>query len=69
MSDETRGKLDKYSSKSVSKIEVAKVTKENGPLQPLIDLVPSNFITSASDNRNMLQIPFFLPFYLVLPWS
>lgn len=60
MSDETRGKLvDKYSSKSVSKIEVAKVTKENGPLQPLIDLVPSNFITSASDNRNMLQVIFF----------
>ena len=43
MSDETRGKLvEKYSYKSVSKIEVAKVTKENGPLQPLIDLVPSN---------------------------
>ena len=60
MSDETRGKLvDKYSSKSVSKIEVAKVTKENGPLQPLIDLVPSNFINSASDNRNMLQVIFF----------
>ena len=60
MSDETRGKLvEKYSYKSVSKIEVAKVTKENGPLQPLIDLVPSNFITSASDNRNMLQIIFF----------
>ena len=60
MSDETRGKLvDKYSSKSVSKIEFAKVTKENGPLQPLIDLVPSNFIKSASDNRNMLQIIFF----------
>ena len=60
MSDETRGKLvEKYSYKSVSKIEVAKVTKENGPLQPLIDLVPSNFITSASDNRNMLQVIFF----------
>ena len=60
MSDETRGKLvEKYSYKSVSKIEVAKVTKENGPLQPLIDLVPSNFINSASDNRNMLQIIFF----------
>ena len=60
MSDETRGKLvDKYSSKSVSKIEVAKVAKENGPLQPLIDLVPSNFINSASDNRNMLQVIFF----------
>ena len=60
MSGETRVKLvEKYSYKTVSKIEVAKVTKEKGPLQPLIDLVPSNFITSASDNRNMLQIIFF----------
>ena len=34
-------------------------TKKNGPLQPLIDLVPSNFVVSASDNRNMLQVIFF----------
>ena len=60
MSDETRVKLvEKYSNKTDSKIQVANVTKENGPLQPLIDLVPSNFVTSASDNRNMLQIIFF----------
>ena len=60
MSDVTRVKLvEKYSNKTDSKIQVANVTKENGPLQPLIDLVPSNFVTSASDNRNMLQIIFF----------
>lgn len=60
MSDITRVKLlEKYSNKTDSKIQVANVTKENGPLQPLIDLVPSNFVTSASDNRNMLQIIFF----------
>ena len=60
MSNETRVKLvEKYSNKTDSKIQVANVTKENGPLQPLIDLVPSNFVTSASDNRNMLQIIFF----------
>ncbi|MDX1439639.1 MAG: dicarboxylate/amino acid:cation symporter [Rubricoccaceae bacterium] len=29
---------------------------ERGPLQFLVDMVPSNFFDSASDNRNMLQV-------------
>ena len=29
-----------------------------GPLQPLMDIVPENFIGAASDNRNMLNIVF-----------
>ena len=33
--------------------------KERGPLQPLVDIVPSNFFESAADNGNMLQIVFF----------
>lgn len=32
--------------------------KERGPLQPLIDMIPSNFFLSASNNRNMLQVVF-----------
>ena len=40
-------------------MEVAQETKDSGPLQPLIDFVPSNIFYSASDNRNMLQIIFF----------
>ena len=60
MSDDTRLKLvSKYVNKSSSKVQVATATKEKGPLQPLIDLVPYNFVQSASDNRNMLQIIFF----------
>ena len=60
MSDDTRLKLvSKYVNKSSSKVKVATATKEKGPLQPLIDLVPFNFVQSASDNRNMLQIIFF----------
>ena len=60
MSDQTRVKLvSKYSKKSSSKVQDATITKEKGPLQPLIDLVPNNFVQSASDNRNMLQIIFF----------
>ena len=60
INDETRVKLvEKYSNKSQEKLEVATATKKNGPLQPLVDLVPSNFVVSASDNRNMLQVIFF----------
>ena len=32
--------------------------KDRGPLQPLVDMVPSNFFNSASSNRNMLQVVF-----------
>jgi len=33
--------------------------KEEGPLQPLINVVPDNLFKSASENSNMLQIVFF----------
>ncbi|MDA8714240.1 dicarboxylate/amino acid:cation symporter [Flavobacteriales bacterium] len=60
MSDETRGRLvEKYADKTQDKINQAKETKEAGPLQPIIDFVPSNLFESASNNRNMLQIIFF----------
>ncbi|MCB0385479.1 MAG: dicarboxylate/amino acid:cation symporter, partial [Bdellovibrionales bacterium] len=36
----------------------AKKAKDRGPLQPLVDMVPSNLFESASSNRNMLQIVF-----------
>ena len=32
--------------------------KNRGPLQPIVDMVPSNFFSSASSNRNMLQVVF-----------
>jgi Na+/H+-dicarboxylate symporter len=60
MSDQTRGRLvEKYANKAEGKIKAAEATKEAGPLQPLIDFVPSNFVQSTSDNRNMLQVIFF----------
>ena len=60
MSEETRERLvEKYSAKADDKIQDAKNTKEAGPLQPLIDFVPSNLVNSTSDNRNMLQVIFF----------
>ena len=60
MSEQTRARLvDKYANKAEGKIKVAEATKDAGPLQPLIDFVPSNLVESTSDNRNMLQVIFF----------
>ena len=39
-------------------MEVAEQAEGRGPLQPLVDIVPSNFFESASDNGNMLQVVF-----------
>ncbi|HUE82529.1 MAG TPA: dicarboxylate/amino acid:cation symporter [Pyrinomonadaceae bacterium] len=36
----------------------AEKTKQRGPLQMFVDMVPENFFGSAGDNRNMLQIVF-----------
>jgi len=33
--------------------------KERPPLQPLVDMVPSNIFSASGDNRSMLQIVFF----------
>jgi Na+/H+-dicarboxylate symporter len=40
----------------------AEVVKGQGPLQALVDIVPENFFSSASNNRNMLQVVFFAIF-------
>jgi len=60
ISDETRTELvQAYSNDADQKREIAQEKKESGPLQPLVDLVPSNFFGAASDNKNMLQVIFF----------
>ena len=43
--------------------ETAKAQKEAGPLKPLEDLVPENIFSSATSNRNMLQVIFFAVFF------
>ena len=48
-----------YSEEAAARQEAAAETRERGPLQALVDMVPSNFFDSASSNRNMLQIVFF----------
>ncbi len=50
---------EQYASNAASKIASAKDVKENGPLQFIVDMVPSNFIQATGNNRNMLQVIFF----------
>ncbi|MCM5663336.1 dicarboxylate/amino acid:cation symporter [Galbibacter mesophilus] len=45
------------------KMETANETKESGPLQPLVDIVPDNIFTSLGDNGLMLQVIFFALFF------
>lgn len=45
------------------KMETASMTKDAGPLQPLVDLVPQNFFKALTDNGLMLQIIFFALFF------
>ena len=60
ISEETREQLvNAYSSNANEKIDVANDQKSLGPLQPLVDMVPSNIFDAVSNNRNMLQVIFF----------
>ena len=60
ISEKTRTELiGQYDSDAEKKRSAAAESKEAGPLQPLVDLVPSNFVAAASDNKNMLQVIFF----------
>jgi Na+/H+-dicarboxylate symporter len=64
ISVETRQELvEAYASDTKEKQEAAAKQREAGPLQPLVDVVPSNIISAASDNRNMLQVIFFALFF------
>ena len=59
VSPETRTKLEQtYQDEVEMSRQMAEEAKGRGPLQPLVDLVPSNFFNSASDNGNMLQVVF-----------
>ena len=48
-----------YSEEAAAREQAAEETKERGPLQAFVDMVPGNFFESAQSNRNMLQIVFF----------
>lgn len=50
---------EQFASTTSSRSEAAEQLQSASPLQPLIDIVPSNIFGSMSDNSNMLQIIFF----------
>ena len=47
-----------YQSAASGKMEAAEQVKDRTILQPVVDMVPNNFFSSASNNRNMLQVVF-----------
>ena len=66
ITQETREQLvSAYSTNANQKIEAANNQKSLGPLQPLVDIVPSNFLSAASNNRNMLQVIFFAIIFVI----
>lgn len=52
--------LESFAGDAAVKINLADETKKSGPLQPLIDIVPSNFFRAASDNASMLKVILFV---------
>ncbi|TWT88084.1 Proton glutamate symport protein [Pseudobythopirellula maris] len=46
-----------------SKMKIAAQQKEQGPLQPLVDLVPDNLFAAAADNGSMLKVIVFTLFF------
>jgi len=57
--DQMKEKLQQtYEEDASARAGSAQKVKNRGPLQPIVDMVPSNFFSSASSNRNMLQVVF-----------
>lgn len=61
--DDMRERLSAlYEQDASARADLAAAASERGPLQPLIDMVPSNIFASVSNNRSMLQVVFFALF-------
>jgi proton glutamate symport protein len=58
--DATKNRLmSLYDNQAGSSVSEAETIKDQGPLQPLVDIVPENIFSAASDNGAMLQVVFF----------
>jgi len=51
--------LTTYESTAMSKTNLAQQSTNRGPLQSLVDMVPSNILGAAASNKEMLKIVFF----------
>lgn len=56
MDEATKAELD-------AKLQVAEQSKDSGPLQFLVDMVPENIVLSLSNQQLMLQVIFFAIFF------
>lgn len=64
LSTQKRDELkSRYATEAASKTEKAEMVTEQGPLQPLVDMVPDNLFKALGDNTNMLQVVFFAIFF------
>lgn len=64
LSTQKRDELkSRYATEAASKSEKAEMVIEQGPLQPLVDMVPDNLFKALGDNTNMLQVVFFAVFF------
>ena len=62
--EKTRNELmSSYKSDAAEKQSAAAKQIQTGPLQPLIDVFPSNIFNATTNNRNMLQVIFFALFF------
>jgi Na+/H+-dicarboxylate symporter len=52
--------LENFAGDAAQKIQLAESTINNGPLQPLVDIVPENFFSALTDNASMLQVILFV---------
>ncbi|MFC3197363.1 dicarboxylate/amino acid:cation symporter [Parapedobacter deserti] len=52
--------LEGFAGEANEKIKIAEATREQGPLQPLVDIVPDNFFGAMTDNGSLLQVIFFV---------
>lgn len=64
ISEDTRAELvESYGGDAELTRQNAEKQKEAGPLQALVDIVPSNIVGAAGSNANMLQVIFFAIFF------
>ena len=52
-----------YETDAAKKQSAAAKQQESGPLQAIVDIVPSNIFDATTNNRNMLQVIFFALFF------
>ncbi|WP_341225619.1 dicarboxylate/amino acid:cation symporter [uncultured Arcticibacterium sp.] len=55
--------MQSFAGEADTRIASANETKERGPLDALVDIIPDNIVAAASSNGNMLQIIFFVVFF------